>query len=142
MRGCGTLFLALALAPAMLAASGSFTSADARMSLSQCISKRDSCRSACIRANGPPGQLNPWTLEYQYCLNKCESNHAACVNFSMGGGMADRGPGQGRPPRNTNVVAPLGGGLLDPSPGFNPQAPAATGTPTGSGGRASSGRLR
>lgn len=142
MRTYVMLAVALASTSTMLVASGNFNPADARVTLSQCISNRGSCRGACIRATGPTGQFNPWTLGYQYCLNKCDDNHAACVNFSMSGGMLDRGGGgKPRPPRNTNVVAPLGGGLLEPSSGFNPQAPAATGTPVG-GGRTAPGQIR
>ena len=57
------------------------------------------------------------------------------------GVVLDPGRGQGRPSRGTNVVAPLGGGILEQSPGFTPQAPAATGAPVG-GGRAPPGQIR
>jgi hypothetical protein len=134
MRAYIVLASAAALASAMLASAGGFSPADARISLSQCISKRGSCRSACIRATGPTGQSNPWTLGFQYCLNRCDDNHAACVNFAMSSGVLDPGP-KGRPPKRTNVVSPLGAGILDSGPGFNPQTPGATGRPVGGGAR-------
>ena len=56
MRAYIMLASAAALTCAMLASTGQFNPADARMSLSQCISKRGSCRGACIRATGPSGQ--------------------------------------------------------------------------------------
>ena len=128
-----SILLATALASAMLASSGQFNPADARMTLSQCISKRSDCRGACIRANGPPGKLNPVTLQSQYCKNRCEGNHAACVDFVMSmNSTLDPGRGPSRPPRR-DAVAPTGG-ILEPSQGFNPQGPAATGSPLGGGG--------
>ena len=127
MRASIMLVVATALASAMLTAAGGFSPADARMSLNQCISNRASCRSACFAAQGPAGHSFPWTLGFQYCLNHCDDNHAACVDFAMSNSRSasDGGPST-KPPKRPGV---LDGGLLAPDQGFSTQAPSATGSP-------------
>ena len=133
MRKSNMLVVATALASAMLTSTGGFSPADAaKISLNQCISNRASCRSACFAAQGPAGHSFPWTLGFQYCLNHCDDNHAACVDVAMGSSLSagDGGPSK-KPPKRPAEAAPPGGGLLQGDPGLSGQGPSRTGTGTG-----------
>ena len=135
MRAYLMLPLAATLTSAILTSAAEFNPADARMSLSQCRSKEVACHRRCtLGLNGQ--EANSATFyRLKQCLNNCDSNHAACVDFSMSSSVLEPGRGKKRPPRGTNLVSPLGGGILDPSSGLNPQGPAATGRPVGGSGR-------
>jgi hypothetical protein len=111
----------------MLISSGQFSPAEARMTLGQCISKEKTCRRACLLGlNGM--EVAPETFQaLGQCFSNCSSNHSACVDFSMGQISAVRGEGpSGKPPKGN--LTPVGGGLLETSPGLAPTGPAPTGT--------------
>ena len=100
--------------------------AAAKMTLSQCIAKEQQCKTGCIDVDAPV--VDPkWT----FCFNRCEANHAACVDLAMDL-SADGGDGPSvKPPKaNVGAAAPKAG-LLDAQPGFSPQGPAPTGAPLG-----------
>jgi hypothetical protein len=125
MRAPSTLIAATALASALLTFAGTFSPADARMTLNQCISNRSACRSACFAAQGPAGKPFPWTLEFQNCLNHCNDNHAACVDFVMGGIAVQSTAGSSKPPK----PGVFDGGLLGTSHDLSTQGPTGAGSP-------------
>jgi hypothetical protein len=115
----------LIAATALLAVAGEFSPADARMTLNQCISNRAACRSACFAAQGPAGHSFPWTVEFQYCLNHCNDNHSACVDFVMGGIAVQSTGGSSKPPK----PGVFDGGLLGTSHDLSTQGPTGAGAP-------------
>ena len=109
------------------AAVAAFSPAAARMTLSQCIGKHHSCEMGCyVNSPIPPG-LESLDPRLKDCINRCGSNHTACVDRAMT--MSPKG--SDRPPKPTKgglyTVMP-GGGLLESGPGFNSAGPAAAGT--------------
>jgi len=135
MRKLTTVMVA-AVTGAVLTAAGGFDLAAAPVALSKCIKNRDSCELTCtMRRMERPGALTP--LEYKQCTNRCDANHAACVDQAMdlspdAGVASDRSPGRfgavtpddSRPSRVMQAPNILGGG------GLPTQGPAATGTPS------------
>lgn len=135
MRKSILLVLATALASAMLASSGGFSPADARVTLNQCRSNETACHQRCLLSlNGM--EYNSSTLYgLKQCLNKCDSNHAACVDFvfsQSAGAIIDGGGPPKKPPKRPAEAAPPSAGILDSGPVFSPQGPARTGSPRGS----------
>ena len=131
------LVVATALASAMLTSAGEFSPADARMTLNQCRSNETGCHNSCLLSlNGM--EYNSSTLYgLKQCLNRCDGNHAACVDFvfnQLAGAIIGGGPS--KPPKRPAEAARPGGGLLQSDPGFSPQGPARTGTPGRPGGGA------
>ena len=55
-----------------------------RVSLHQCIAIDNSCTRACVRGVLLPP---PWgglsDLQYKECRNRCDANHAACVDLAF-----------------------------------------------------------
>jgi hypothetical protein len=127
MRTVTMLIAAAVLASPMLISSGQFSPVEARMSLNQCISKERACRRACLLGlNGM--EASPETFQgLGQCFSNCGSNHSACVDFVMGQLSAVSDQGTGKPPKGN--LTPVGGGLLEASPGLAPAGPAATGSP-------------
>ena len=122
MRTSVKLGAAMALASTMLTFAGRFSPADARIALSDCISAEWACHKKCLlELNGMPATLETVYGVLVPCLNQCDGNHAACVDFFFN--QARINPSS--PPQGPGPT----GGLLDNNPGFSPQGPAATGTP-------------
>jgi hypothetical protein len=102
---------------------GAVAPAAAKMTLNQCIANEQRCRNSCIDFDSPI--VDP---KWNNCLNRCEANHAACVDFAMD--FADqRGIPTEKPPRATVGTVGPKPGHLDPHPGFSPHVPATTGAP-------------
>ena len=123
MHNSNRLIVAATLGSALLICAGEFSPADARSgaaALSQCISANNRCWRACADV--------PLPSFYRYCLNRCWSNHAVCVDRAFEA-VASDGASTGKPPKAGTGAAPPPGGILQSSPGFPPQGPAPTGQP-------------
>lgn len=123
MRNANRLILAAALGSALLIGAGEFSAATARSgaaALSQCISNNNRCTRACFDV--------PLPSFFRYCLNRCSSNHAVCVDRAFEAASRD-GDSTKKPPRVSTGAAPPPSGILERSPGFSPQGPAPTGQP-------------
>jgi hypothetical protein len=121
MRASTLLIAATALASSLLV-----SAAEARISLNQCRSNEVACHRACLISINGSTASSDTLYRLKQCLNGCDANHAACVDFAMSNAMLSSDGGPAKPPKNFGV---LNGGLLSNDPGFATQAPSAIGTP-------------
>ena len=120
---CNTFILMTAAMLGLAIATSGLNPAAARITLNQCKAKYEACRESCYNPNDalPPG------AQESICWRKCDENHAACVDASMGQIKASQGTigGSSKPPKKVNT-----GGLTTPSGSF--AKPAGPATPSGS----------
>lgn len=123
MRASTMLIVATALASSAL-----ISTAEARISLAQCRSNEIACHRACLISMNGSEVNSDLFYRLKQCLNACDANHAACVDFAMSNAavLTQGGSGTTRPPRNFGV---LNGGLLSQDHGLATQGPASTGSP-------------
>jgi len=116
MESSRKLIVAATLGSAMLISAGAFSPAAARMMLSDCISQHNRCLASCALAGWNPDSPTFPNSCSGGGKNRCDANHAACVDRAMtlkpvnatGPGPAPgvRGPASVRAPLGTAGVQP------------------------------------
>jgi hypothetical protein len=122
MHKCNLSIVAAAFGSAVLICAGAFDPAVARITLSQCISNYEACHASCY---DPDSALPPGAAE-GYCWQRCDDNHAACVDRAMNLSAGASGKST-KPPKNKPGLTPPPTGLMESGPGLSPTGPAATG---------------
>jgi len=122
MQSSRKLIVAATLGSAVLISAGAFSPAAARIVLSDCISQHNRCLASCALAGWNPDSPTFPKACSGGGKNRCDANHAACVDRAMtlkranatGSGPAPgvRGPASVRAPLGTGSMQPaLGSGL-------------------------------
>src|ERR1041384_1929901 len=99
-----------------------------KVTLSQCAAKWESCTGWCPGYGYSPIPPSSNPLSDKNCLNRCDANHAACVDAAMSRNVRAPNPKPPRPDRGRRLPSE---GILEEAGGFGETTVSPAGTPKG-----------